>query len=179
MANITREDIEALVSELREYKGEKLLAKLRFNSPLNTDILTPEDLCKYILELLKKSGCDVPADALAQPRLTLLNILRREQPSDVQELKRLEEGLEEKKKILLQEEIARLRRELVSLNQEIPSRRAAAGPSLAKEEPKLQRFVEPPLAAPFPEGSRQDPLPVPPVPTPPRKGLRAMVEMMT
>ena len=53
---------------------------------------------------------------------------------DVQELKRLEKGSEKKKRLLLQE-IARLVRELASLDQEIRSRRATAGPSLAKEEP--------------------------------------------
>ena len=64
MANVTREDRETLVSELRDYMGEELLAKLRFNFPLSTDIPTQKDLCKFILELLKAGGCDVPADAL-------------------------------------------------------------------------------------------------------------------
>ena len=49
---------------------------------------------------------------------------------------------------------------------------------MAKEEPKLQGFVDPYLTAPFPEGAGQAPLPVPPSPTSRRKGLGAMVEMM-
>ena len=72
--------------------------------------------------------------------------------SDVQELKRLQEGLEEKKKILLQEEIKRMKRELAALDQEILAKRATAGHSWTKEEPRLQDVPDPFTTRPFPPG---------------------------
>ena len=188
MAHLTREDIEALISELRDYKGEELLEKLRLSFPLSTDLPVQEELCKFLLELLQAGGVEVPADALTQPRLTLVNILKGKQPleclmhglaSDVQELRRLQEGLEEKKKILLQEEIERMRRELAALDQEILSKRETAGPSWVKQEPNIQGFTEPYGPAPFPPRPEQPPLPEAPAPAPRRKSLGAMVEMTT
>ena len=80
MAHLTKEDIEALISEIREYKGDELLEKLRHNFPLSTDLPVQEDLCRLILELLQAGGFEVPMDALTQPRLTLVNIVKGKQP---------------------------------------------------------------------------------------------------
>ena len=184
MANISKEDIEALVSQLRDLTGEEILERLGEAFPQMADIPSQEDLCKLIIELLQSKGVEVPQAAYLTPRATLVNLLKGKEPleeimgglsTDMIELRKLQEGLEEKKRLLLQEEIARMKQQLASLDQEILSRRALGEPGSVKEEPKLFDYSSPAPPTPASKGPSRFPA------TPGRrsKSLGAMVETMT